>query len=93
MGSIDLPDLLELGSFFLMLYSALIAIYVTRRAARVGMPLLILPLLLSLMVLSHGIHHLFGYLENSALEQIFEFGASFFSLALALAYAYMWRRY
>ncbi len=93
MGSIDLPDLLELGSFFLMLYAALIALYVTRRAARVGLPLVILPLLLALMILFHGIHHLFVYLENSALEQTFEFVASVFALALAVAYAYIWRRY
>jgi hypothetical protein len=85
--------LLELGSFLLMLYSVLIALYVTRRAARVGLPLLILSLLLSLMILFHGIHHLFAFLEESVLEQAFEFGASVFALALALAYAYIWRRY
>ncbi len=93
MGSIDLADLLELGSFFLMLYAALIAIYVTRRAARVGLPLLVLPSLLSLMILFHGIHHLFAFLEDPVLEQDFEFGASVFALALALAYAYVWRRH
>ena len=93
MGSIDLADPLELGSFFLMLYAALIALYVTRRAARVGLPLLVLPLLLSLMILFHGIHHLFAFFENSKLEQAFEFGASVFALALALAYTYIWRQY
>ena len=93
MGSIDLTDPLELGSFFLMLYAAIIALYVTRRAVRVGLPLLVLPLLLSLMILFHGVHHLFAFLENSMLEQAFEFGASVCALALALAYAYIWRRY
>ena len=93
MGLIDLADPLELGSFFLMLYAAIIALYVTRRAARVGLPLLILPLLLSLMILFHGTHHLFAFLENPMLEQAFEFGASVFALALAVAYAYIWRRY
>ncbi len=88
-----MADILELGSFFLMLYAALIALYVTRRAAHVGLPLIILPMLLSLMILFHGIHHLFAYLEDSSLEQAFEFGASLFALALAAAYAYVWRRY
>ncbi len=92
MGSIDLADSLELESFILMLYAALIALYVARRAARVGLPLLTLPLLLSLMILFHGIHHLFAFFENPMLEQTFEFGASVFALALAVAYACIWRR-
>lgn len=88
-----MADLLELGSFFLMLYATSIAFYVTRRAARVGLPLLLLPLLLSLMILFHGIHHLLAFLEDPVLEQVFEFGASVFALALAVAYAYIWRRF
>jgi len=87
-----LADPLELGSFILMLYSAAITLYVTRRAARVGLPLLLLPLLLSLMILLHGIHHLFTFLDDITLAQDFEFGASVFALALAFAYAYVWRQ-
>lgn len=87
-----MADILELGSFFLMLYAGLVALYVTRRAARVGLPLVILPLLLSSMILFHGIHHLFAYFEDPTVEQAFEFGASVFALALAVAYAYIWRR-
>lgn len=87
-----MTDLLELGSFFLMLYAALIGVYVARRAARVGLPLVILPMLLSMMILFHGLHHLFAYLDNPILEEGFEFGASAFAFALALAYAYLWGR-
>jgi len=87
-----LGDLLELGSFFLMLYAGLIGLYVTRRAARVGLPLVILPLLLSMTILFHGAHHLADYLDYPALEEAFEFGASVFAFALALAYAYIWGR-
>lgn len=93
MGSIDLSDLLELGSFFLMLYAAVITFYVVRRAARVSVPLLVLSSLLSLMILFHGIHHLFAFLEVPVMEQGFELGASMAALALALVYAFVWRRY
>ena len=88
-----MADLLELGSFLLMLYSAGIALYVTRRAARVGLPLLLLPLLLSLMILFHSVHHLFAFLGDPTLEQAFEFAASVSALALGLTYSYVWRRY
>lgn len=87
-----MADPLELGSFFLMLYAGLIGLYVTRRAARVGLPLVTLPLLLSLMILFHGAHHLAAYLNHPFLEDAFELGASAFSLALALAYAHVWGR-
>ena len=75
-----------------MLYAGLIGLYVTRRAARVGLPLVILPMLLSMMILFHGVHHLFAYLGDPVLEEAFEFGASIFALALALAYVYIWGR-
>jgi hypothetical protein len=88
----QVADPLELGSFLLMLYAGMIGLYVTRRAARVGFPLVFLPLLLSLMILFHGIHHLAAYLGYPVLEDAFEFGASAFALALAVAYAYIWGR-
>lgn len=88
-----MADPLELGSFLLMLYAAGIALYVTRKAARVGLPLLLLSLLLSSMILSHGFHHLFAFIQNPVLEHDFEFVASVSALALAVAYAYVWRRY
>jgi len=87
-----LADPLELGSFFLMLYAGLIGLYVTRRAARVGLPLVVLPLFLSMMILFHGAHHLAAYLDYPALEDAFELGASVFAFALALAYTYIWGR-
>ncbi len=93
MGSINLADPLDLGSFLLMMYSAMIALYVTRRAARVGMPLFVLPLLLSSMILLHGMHHFFAFFGNSILEQYFDFAASVSAFVLALAYTYVWRRY
>ena len=93
MGSTSLAGLLELGSFLLMLYAAGITLYVTRRAVRVGLPLLLLPLLLSLMILFHGVHHLFAFLGDPMLEQALEFAASVSALALALTYSYVWRRY
>ncbi len=88
-----MADILELASFFLMLYSSGIAFYVTRRALRVGLPLLLLPLFLSSMVLFHGFHHLFAYLQEPIFEESFEFGAAVSALALAVVYAYLWRRY
>jgi NhaP-type Na+/H+ or K+/H+ antiporter len=88
-----LVDILELGSFLLMLYAGVIALYVARRASRVSLHLFLLSLLLSMMILLHGFHHLFAFLQNSMLEQLFDFGASLSALALALAYAYIWRRY
>ena len=75
-----------------MLYAAGIVLYVTRRAARLGLSLFLLPLLLSLMILFHGIHHLFAFLGDPMLEQVFEFAASVSALALALTYSYVWRR-
>lgn len=88
-----MADILELGSFLLMLYAGAIALYVARRASRVGLPLFLLSFLLSLMILLHGFHHLFAFLQNSTTEQFFEFGASVSALALAVVYAYVWRRY
>jgi hypothetical protein len=76
-----------------MLYAAGIAMYVAIRAARVGFPFLLLSALLSSMILFHGIHHLFALLQEPILEQAFEFGASVSAVALALAYAYVWRRF
>ena len=92
MGLTNLQDLLELGSFLLMLYAAGIAIYVTQKARRLGFPLVLLPLLLSSMTLLHGVHHLFAFLGISILEQIFELAASVSALALALTYTHVWRR-
>lgn len=75
-----------------MLYTAGIAFYIAKRAARVGFPYLCLSLLLSFMILFHGIHHLFAFLQFPLMEQAFEFGASISALALALVYSYLWRR-
>lgn len=88
-----MADILELASFLLMLYAGAIALYVARRASRVSLHLFLLSLLLSLMILLHGFHHLFAFLQNSNIEQLFEFGASVSALALAVAYGYVWRRY
>ena len=87
-----MTDPLDLASFLLMVYAAGIALYVTWKASKVGLPFLLLSLLLSLMILLHGIHHLFAFLESPELETIFEFAASIFALALAVVYAYVWRR-
>lgn len=87
-----MTDVLEFTSFLLMLYAASISLYVTRRAARVGLPLFVLSLLLSLMILFHGFHHLFAYVEISAFEDGFEFFAALSALALAFSYAYVWGR-
>jgi hypothetical protein len=75
-----------------MLYTAALAFYIARRAALVGFQYLCLSLLLALMVLFHGIHHLFAFLEYPFLESLFEFGASILALALAIDYAYLSRR-
>lgn len=88
-----MADILELASFLLMLYAGAIALYVARRASRVGLSLFFLSLLLSLMILLHGFHHLFAFLQNSMMEQLLDFGASVFALALAVAYAIVWRGY
>ncbi len=92
MGSINLADLFELASFLLMLYTASIAFYIAKRATLVGLRYLCLSLLLSFMILFHGVHHLFAFLQYPAAEQVFEFGASILALALALTYSYVWRR-
>jgi hypothetical protein len=92
MGSINVLDLFELVSFLLMLYAAGISFYITRRASRVGLSYLFLSLCLSLMILLHGIHHLFAFIEWPFMEQIFEFGASVSALALSLVYVYLWGR-
>jgi hypothetical protein len=87
-----LSDLFELASALLMLYTAGISFYVAKRAAVVGLQYLLLSLLLALMVLLHGGHHFFAYLQLSDFENSFEFGASIFALALAVDYAYVSRR-
>ena len=90
MDSISLPDPLDLVSFLLMLYAGGIALFVTWKASRVSLSLLFLSSLLAMMILLHGVHHLFTFLENP-LQWIFEFGAAVFALALSIAYAYMWK--
>jgi hypothetical protein len=87
-----LPDFFELTSFLLMFYAAGISFYIAKRAVIVGRRYLFLSLLLAFMVLSHGIHHLFTFLQYVDLEQVFEFAASVFALALALEYVYVSRR-
>jgi hypothetical protein len=87
-----LSDLFELASTLLMLYTAGISFYVAKRAAAVGLQYLLLSLLLALMALFHGAHHLFAYLQLSEFENSFEFGASILALALAINYSYVSRR-
>jgi len=76
-----------------MVYTAAIALYVARKAARVGLPFFILSLLLALTAFSHGIHHLFAFTQTRSLELAFEFVAAASALGLAVTYAYVWRRY
>jgi len=90
MDSTKLADLFEFASFLLMLYAAGISLYITKRATRVGLRYLLLSFLLSLMILFHGFHHLFAFIEYPSVEQAFEFGASVSGLSLALVYVYVW---
>ena len=76
-----------------MIYTAGISLYITKRATRIGLQYFLLSLSLSLMILLHGIHHLFAFLQYPIIEQILEFGASISALALALGYACMWSRH
>ncbi len=85
-----MTDLFEFASFLLMLYTAGISLYITKRATRVGWRYLFLSFLLSLMVLFHGFHHLFAFIEYPFMEQAFEFGASVSALSLAVVYVYVW---
>lgn len=85
-----MTDLFEFASFLLMLYTAGISLYITKRATRVGSRYLFLSSLLSLMILFHGFHHLFAFIEYPFMEQAFEFGASISALSLALVYMYVW---
>ena len=87
-----MADPFELVSALLMFYTAGISFYVVKRAAVVGWQYLLLSLLLAFMVLFHGAHHLFTYLQLSEFENSFEFGASILALALAIDYAYVSRR-
>lgn len=85
-------DPFELASFLVMLYTTGIGVYITIRAARVGLPYLLLSLLLSLMTLFHGFHHLSAYLGYLMLEQTFELCASISALVLGIVYVYVWKR-
>ena len=87
-----MSDLFELISALLMFYTAGISFYVAKRAAVVGLQYLLLSLLLGFMVLFHGAHHLFAYLQLSQFEDSFDFGASILALALAVEYTYVSRR-
>ena len=87
-----MSDLFELVSALLMFYTAGVSLYVVKRAAVVGWQYLLLSLLLAFMVLFHGAHHLFAYLQLLEFENSFEFGASILALALAIDYAYVSRR-
>jgi hypothetical protein len=85
-------DPFELASFLLMLYATGIGVYITIRAFRVGLPYLLLSLLLSLLTLFHGFHHLSTYLGYPMIEQTFELCASVSALVLAIVYVYVWKR-
>ena len=85
-------DPFELASFLLMFYTTGIAVYISIRALRVGLPFLLLSILLSFMIALHGFHHLSAYLGDSILAQEFEFCASVSALVLGLVYVYVWRR-
>jgi len=86
-----MTDPLDLASFILMMYAGGIALYVTRKATRVDLPLVILSLLLATMILFHGMHHLMGFLGYQILEEEFELASATSALALALVYTYVWR--
>ena len=85
-------DPFQLASFFLMLYTTGIGLYITIRAIRVGVPYLLLSLLLCLMTFFHGFHHLAAYLGYDMLEQTLELCASVSALVLGIAYVYVWKR-
>jgi cytochrome c biogenesis protein CcdA len=85
-------DPFELASFLLMFYATGIGVYIALRAIRVGLPYILLSILLSLLTLFHGLHHLTAYLGYLMLEQTFELCASVSALVLGIAYAYVWKR-
>jgi len=85
-------DPFELVSALLMFYATAIGIYITLRAIRVGLPYFLLSVLLSLMTLFHGLHHLSGYLGSTMLEETFELGASVSAVVLGVLYVYVWRK-
>ena len=87
-----MADPFELASALLMLYTAGVAFYVAKRASTVGLQYLILSLLLGFMVLFHGAHHFFAYLQLSGFEDAFDFCASICALALAIDYVYVSRK-
>lgn len=85
-----MSDILELGSFILMVYSAAIAFAVARKAVRFGGKVLAMSILLGVMLLSHGVHHAFAYFGFGDLEAVFEFLAALFALSLAVMYVRAW---
>ena len=85
-------DPFELASVLLMFYATGIGIYITLRAVRVGLPYLLLSILLSLMTLFHGFHHLSTYLGYTMLEETSELCASVSAVALGIVYVYVWKR-
>ena len=85
-------DPFELASVLLMFYATGIGIYITLRAVRAGLPYLLLSILLSLVTLFHGFHHLSAYLGYATLEETFELFASVSAVALGVVYVYVWKR-
>ena len=85
-------DPFELASALLMFYATGLGIYITLRAVRVGLPYLLLSVLLSLMTLFHGFHHLSAYLGYAMLEETFELCSSVSAVILGVVYVYVWKR-
>ena len=81
-------DLLELGSFLAMLYSAIVVFYLAKKFS-VRRSFAYLSIILATMLLLHSIHHLGGFVGNAFLEGVFAFASAVMAVFLGVAYSYV----
>ncbi|MBI2184951.1 MAG: hypothetical protein HYU39_08345 [Thaumarchaeota archaeon] len=85
-------NLLELASFIATAYAALIPYYITYRVLPENRSLAYLSFVLGLMLSTHSIHHLGGFVENHLAEDIFGLVSAIAAVLLGLVYLRLRRR-
>lgn len=82
-------DLLQLGSFLLMIYTSLIALYIAYKIRNIRRKSSYLAIIFSVMLLTHSVYHFGGAIQNTFLISIFGFSSASIALFFSVAYYFL----
>lgn len=82
-------DILQLGSFFLMLYASVVALYIAYRIFSIRKNYAYLAIIFSMMLFTHSVYHLGGVVQNTFVVTFFGFSSASIALFFSLAYYFL----